>query len=106
MGQEIGNELDEQNGKTECELHHMFTPSVSIMRHGGSAVSSLQWFIAPVVVCGQFTLQFSFLFFLKFFLLLLGIFLIYISNAIPKAPHNLPHSPTHPLPLFGPGVHL
>jgi hypothetical protein len=37
-------------------------------------------------------------------LLLLDIFLIYISNAIPKVPHILPtHSPTHPLPLLGPG---
>jgi hypothetical protein len=49
----------------------------------------------------------SFLFFkyfniiLFFFLVfLLGIFLIYISNAIPKVPH------THPLPLFGPGIPL
>jgi hypothetical protein len=37
---------------------------------------------------------------------LLGIFLIYISNAISKVPHTHPHSPTHPLPLFGPGVPL
>jgi hypothetical protein len=103
MGQEIGNELDEQNGKTECELHHMFTPSVSIMRHGGSAVSRLQWFIAPVVVCGQFTLQFSFLFFFNF-LLLLGIFLIYISIAIPKVPYTLSHPPIPypPTPTFWP----
>jgi hypothetical protein len=37
-----------------------------------------------------------FLFFLNF---LLGIFLIYISNAIPKVSQPLPpHSPTHPLP--------
>jgi hypothetical protein len=36
----------------------------------------------------------------------LGIFLIYISNAIRKFPHTLPHSPTHPLPLLGPGVPL
>jgi hypothetical protein len=43
--------------------------------------------------------------FLKIFLL--GIFLIYISNAIPKVPHTLPpHSPTHTLPLFGPGIPL
>jgi hypothetical protein len=42
-----------------------------------------------------------------FLYFLLGIFLIYISNAIPKVPHTLPpHSPTHPLPLFGPGVPL
>jgi hypothetical protein len=43
--------------------------------------------------------------FIKF---LLGIFFIYISNAIPKVPHTLqpPCSPTHPLPLFGPGVPL
>ena len=37
----------------------------------------------------------------------LGIFFIYISNAIPKVPHtHLPHSPTYPLPLLGPGVPL
>jgi hypothetical protein len=39
--------------------------------------------------------------------ILFGIFLIYISNAIPKVPHNLPpNSPTHPLPLFVPGIAL
>jgi hypothetical protein len=42
-----------------------------------------------------------------FYDFLLGIFLIYISNAIPKVPHtHPPHYPTHPLPLFGPGVPL
>jgi hypothetical protein len=47
-------------------------------------------------------------FFLSFELIfLLGIFLIYISNAIQKVPNTLPpNSPTHPLPLFGPGVPL
>jgi hypothetical protein len=41
----------------------------------------------------------------SYFLLLLGIFLIYISNAMPKVPHTLPpNSPTYPLPLLGPGV--
>ena len=46
----------------------------------------------------------NFFFFLIF---LLGIFLIYISNAIPKVPHTThPQFPTHPLPLFGPGVPL
>jgi hypothetical protein len=37
---------------------------------------------------------------------LLDIFFIYISNAIPKAPYTLPLacSPTHPLPLPGPGI--
>jgi hypothetical protein len=40
-------------------------------------------------------------FFLKHFLL--HIFLNYISNAIPKAPHTLPpHFPTHPFPFFWP----
>jgi hypothetical protein len=45
-------------------------------------------------------------FFDSFFLL--GIFFIYISNAIPKVPYTLPApcSPTHPLPLLGPGVPL
>jgi len=38
---------------------------------------------------------------------LLGIFLIYISNAIPKVPYTLPScSPTHPLPLLGSGAPL
>jgi hypothetical protein len=36
------------------------------------------------------------------------IFFIYISNAIPKVPYTLPLpcSPTHPLPLLGPGIPL
>ena len=40
--------------------------------------------------------------------ILLGIFLNYISNAIPKVPHTLPppFSPTHPFPIFGPDVPL
>jgi hypothetical protein len=45
--------------------------------------------------------------FIDFFsFLLLDIFFIYISNAIPKAPYTLlqPCSPTHPLPLPGPGI--
>jgi hypothetical protein len=45
--------------------------------------------------------------FFPFLIFLLGIFLIYVSNAIPKVPHTLPHlpcSPTHPLPHFGPGL--
>jgi hypothetical protein len=47
----------------------------------------------------------SFFFLIYFFLL--GIFLIYISNAIPKVPHtHPPPSPTLPLPLFGPGIPL
>ena len=41
--------------------------------------------------------------------LLFNIFFIYISNAIPKVPYTarpLPCSPTHPLPLLGPGIPL
>jgi hypothetical protein len=48
-------------------------------------------------------IPFSFLFcFLK------DIFFIYISNAILKVPYtlSLPCSPTHPLPLLGPGIPL
>ena len=43
-----------------------------------------------------------------FFQFLLDIFFIYISNAIPKVPYTLPLpcSPTHPLPLLGPGIPL
>jgi hypothetical protein len=43
-----------------------------------------------------------------FLLFLLDIFFIYISNAIPKVPYTLPLpcSPTHPLPLLGPGIPL
>jgi hypothetical protein len=36
-----------------------------------------------------------------FFLFLLDIFFIYISNAIPKVPHTIPHTPRPaPLPIF------
>jgi hypothetical protein len=47
---------------------------------------------------------FTHYFLLKAFLL--DIFFIYISNAIPKVPYTLPQScsPTHPLPLPGPGI--
>jgi hypothetical protein len=42
------------------------------------------------------------------YIFLLDIFFIYISNAIPKVPYNLPLpcSPTHPLPLLGPSIPL
>jgi hypothetical protein len=48
--------------------------------------------------------MFIYLFILN--LILLDIFFIYISNAIPKVPYILPSpcSLTHPLPLLGPGV--
>jgi hypothetical protein len=42
-----------------------------------------------------------------YFNFLLGIFLIYIFQCYPKSPpYPPPDSPTHPLPLFGPGVPL
>jgi hypothetical protein len=42
------------------------------------------------------------------YIFLLDIFLIYISNATPKVSYTLPPpcSPTHPLPLLGPGIPL
>jgi hypothetical protein len=48
------------------------------------------------------------IFFFSFSNFLLGIFFIYILNAIPKVSSTLPPpcSPTHPLPLLGPGVPL
>jgi hypothetical protein len=41
-----------------------------------------------------------------FFQILLDILFIYISNATPNVPYTLPLpcSPTHPLPLLGPGI--
>jgi hypothetical protein len=63
----------------------------------------------PVVQVGQREgpILHSLIAFFFFLNILLGIFLIYISNAIPKVPHaHPPHSPTHPLPIFGPGVPL
>jgi hypothetical protein len=45
--------------------------------------------------------------FFSLFFSLLGIFFIYISNAIPKVPLTLPpYFPTHLLPLLGLGVPL
>jgi hypothetical protein len=44
----------------------------------------------------------TFFFFLFFFLLLLGIFLIYIFNAIPKVPHTHTPNPLPPTPPFWP----
>jgi hypothetical protein len=43
-----------------------------------------------------------------FLQILLDIFFIYISNAIPKCPYIFPTtcSPTHPLPLLDPGFPL
>jgi hypothetical protein len=43
-----------------------------------------------------------------FSIILLDIFFIYISSAIPKVPYTLPPpcSPTHPLLLLGPGIPL
>jgi hypothetical protein len=47
------------------------------------------------------------LFFFYLFIFLLSIYFIYISNAIQKSPTGSPtNSPTHPLPLLGPGVPL
>jgi hypothetical protein len=53
-------------------------------------------------------LLFIYLFIYLFTYLSLDIFFIYISNAIPKFPYALPPpcSPTHPLPLLGPGIPL
>jgi hypothetical protein len=50
----------------------------------------------------------SWIFFFLFKKILLDIFFIYISNAILKVPYTLspPWSPTHPLPLLGPGMPL
>ena len=64
------------------------------------------FFSVPYLLCLCFFLSFErFIFFPHF---LLDIFFIYISNAIPKVPYTLPLpcSPTHSLPLLGPGVPL
>ena len=59
-------------------------------------------------LCGQNPCSSLHPFLFYFYFFLLGIFLIYIFNAIPKVPHTStpPHSLTHPQPLFGPGVPL
>ena len=52
---------------------------------------------------------FSFGYFVFVFVFIsLDIFFIYIPNAILKVPYTLPLpcSPTHPLPLLGPGISL
>jgi hypothetical protein len=61
-----------------------------------------QWYLSGD--CASKEWAFGRNFFLSF---LLGIFFIYISNAIPKVPpYPPPHSPTHPLSLLGPGALL
>jgi hypothetical protein len=51
----------------------------------------------------ELTGETNYSFFLNFLIfLLLGIYFIYISNAIPKVPHTLPY----PHPPLGPGVSL
>jgi hypothetical protein len=71
---------------------------------GGEAGGVAQWNTCPACTSPEFCpntqRKIHVFLFLKIFLL--GIFLIYISNAIPK----VLHSPTHPLPLFGPGIPL
>jgi hypothetical protein len=62
----------------------------------------LPYLITTFVVCGIFKNYFIFFYLLIYFFIflkifLLCIFLIYISNAIPKVPHTLP--PT-PLPTY------
>jgi hypothetical protein len=44
----------------------------------------------------------------SFFLKIFSFYTFQISNAIPKVPYTLPTacSPTHPLPLLGPGIPL
>jgi hypothetical protein len=65
-------------------------------------------FIVVVIAFSFLKAFFDCYFCLFFFKFLLDIFFIYISNAIPKVPYTLPLlcSPTHPLPLLGPGVPL
>jgi hypothetical protein len=63
------------------------------------------FFFLTLVLSFLFFFFFFFFFFLTFFI---RYFLLYISNAIPKPPYTLPMpcSPTHPLPLPGPGIPL
>jgi hypothetical protein len=53
-------------------------------------------------------LSFIYIIIIIFPIFLLDILFIYISNAIPKDPYALPppFSPTHSLPLLGPGIPL
>jgi hypothetical protein len=88
----------------------LVSPSTVIENFAGYSslawhLSSLSVYITSVqdllafIVSGEKSgviLLFLFCFFL------LGIYFIYISNAIPKVPHPLPH----PLPFLGPGIPL
>jgi hypothetical protein len=72
-----------------------------------NTVTTKAWALKATVMETIFSIYSFVVVVVVFKIFLLGIFLIYISNAIPKVPHTLPtHSPTHPLPLFGSGVPL
>ena len=58
-------------------------PNLLLIGHVKTFISSMIFNVS----CIDWTLSFFFLIFL------LGIFLIYISNAIPKVPHTLPSTP-------------
>jgi hypothetical protein len=99
--------------ETFGSIHIIFSVMLSDRKITGEKVRNL---IFPLyILINYWTLLVSIYDFCKtlsqkhaflFFIFLLRIFLNYISNAIPKVLYTLPHSPTHPFPLFGPGVPL
>jgi hypothetical protein len=49
--------------------------------------------MSTLLCCFSFRINHSLILYIVFKIFLLGIFLIYISNAISKAPHTLPPTP-------------
>ena len=117
----ISEDLDwGHNSKTFVFVHFLPIYSLSCLLSSWLSCN----FEKPRALCHFFFFFFSFILFkilnLSFLyhrssewitikiLFLLDIFFIYISNAIPKVPYTLPlpYSPTHPLPLPGPGIPL
>jgi hypothetical protein len=97
-------EFDQKQPIGEKEFAGFIPEAKSQSRWGNITVSSINVGRIRKHESGPINLtSFFFLFFL-----LLDIFFIYISNAILKVPYTLPLpcSPTHPLPLLGPGVPL
>jgi hypothetical protein len=80
---------------TLCPLPHVWVCKLVLLHQQSTSPIS----ISPIWNCRHAALCPAFFFFNIF---LLCIFLIYISNAIPKVPHSPPPFPYPPTPTFWP----